>query len=220
MGPLSGLRCLRQRNEMIDDIHIALVDDDPAVLDSLRLYLERNGVRVSCFLAAEEFLATKNFERTFDCVVSDVRMPGLSGIDLVRETVAQGGSIRVILITAHGDVEMAVGAIKLGAFDFIEKPFDEKRLLDRIRQAVGHARHARDDAADLQQLRARVDSLTHRQREVMELAAAGLSNKEIALRLRISPRTVEIHRAWMMERMQAHNLAELVRIVMQLSARS
>jgi len=220
MEPLCGLRCLRQRDEMVDDIHIALIDDDPAVLDSLRLYLERNGVRVSCFLAADEFLATKDFERSFDCVVSDVRMPGLSGIDLVRETVAQGGSIRVILITAHGDVEMAVEAIKLGAFDFIEKPFDEKRLLDRIRQAVGHARHARDDATDLHQLRARVDSLTPRQREVMELAAAGLSNKEIALRLRISPRTVEIHRAWMMERMQAHNLAELVRIVIQLNARS
>src|SRR5262249_38071346 len=130
MEPLCGLRCLRQRDEMVDDIHIALIDDDPAVLDSLRLYLERNGVRVACFLAADEFLATKDFERSFDCVVSDVRMPGLSGIDLVRETVAQGGSIRVILITAHGDVEMAVEAIKLGAFDFIEKPFDEKRLLD------------------------------------------------------------------------------------------
>jgi two-component system response regulator FixJ len=147
-------------------------------------------------------------------------MPGLSGIDLVREMAARGISVPIILITAHGDVEMAVGAIKLGAFDFIEKPFDEKRLLESIRTTVSHTRQARDDAADLRELRARADSLTERQREVMELAAAGLANKEIALRLHISPRTVEIHRAWMMERMQARNLAELVRMVTRLNTRS
>jgi FixJ family two-component response regulator len=205
---------------MADDIHITLIDDDPAVLDSLRLYLERNGVRVSCFSAAEGFLATKDAQRSFDCVVADVRMPGLSGIDLVRQIGALGASIPIILITAHGDVDMAVTAIKLGAFDFIEKPFDEKRLLESIRVAVSQTQLARDKGANLRELRARADGLTDRQREVMELAAAGLSNKEIALRLRISPRTVEIHRAWMMERMQARNLAELVRMVMQLNASS
>jgi len=204
---------------MIDHIHVALIDDDPAVLDSLQLYLERNGVKVSCFLTAEDFLVTVPVERSFDCVVTDVRMPGRSGIDLIREMAAQGTTIRVILITAHGDVEMAVRAIKLGAFDFIEKPFDERRLLESIRQAVGPAREAHD-AVELRQLRARAESLTERQREVMELAAAGLSNKEIAMRLRISPRTVESHRAWMMERMQARNHAELVRRVMQLNASS
>jgi two-component system response regulator FixJ len=204
---------------MIDHIHVALIDDDPAVLDSLQLYLERNGVKVSCFSTAEDFLVTVPVERSCDCVVTDVRMPGRSGIDLVREMAAQGATIRVILITAHGDVEMAVRAIKLGAFDFIEKPFDERRLLESIRQAVGPAREAHD-AVELRQLRARAESLTERQREVMELAATGLSNKEIAMRLRISPRTVESHRAWMMERMQARNLAELVRKVMQLNASS
>ncbi len=205
---------------MADDIHIALIDDDRAVLDSLRLYLERNGIRVSCFSAAEGFLATKDLERSLDCVVADVRMPRLSGIDLVRQMVGRGSSIPIILITAHGDVDMAVAAIKLGAFDFIEKPFDEKRLLESIRAAVSRTRQARDDAADLRELRTRVDTLTDRQREVMQLAGAGLSNKEIALRLRISPRTVEIHRAWMMERMQARNLAELVRMVMRLNVGS
>jgi FixJ family two-component response regulator len=205
---------------MANDIQIGLIDDDPAVLDALRLFLERNSVRVSCFAAAELFLATKDIEGSFDCVVADVRMPGLSGVDLVREMAARGISVPIILITAHGDVEMAVGAIKLGAFDFIEKPFDERRLLEIIRTTVSRTRHARDDAADLRKLRARADSLSERQREVMELAAAGLANKEIALRLRISPRTVEIHRAWMMERMQARNLAELVRMVMRLNASS
>jgi FixJ family two-component response regulator len=220
MGLSCGSRCLRRWHPMADDIHIGLIDDDPAVLDSLRLYLTRNGMRVSCFAATEAFLVTKDIERAFDCVVADIRMPGLSGIDLIREMEARNISVPVILITAHGDVETAVGAIKLGAFDFIEKPFDEKRLLESIRTTVSHTRQARDDAADLRELRARADSLTERQREVMELAAAGLANKEIALRLRISPRTVEIHRAWMMERMRARNLAELVRIVMRLKVSS
>jgi two-component system response regulator FixJ len=205
---------------MDDGIHIGLIDDDPAILDSLRLYLERNDVQVSCFAAAEPFLATRDIERSIDCVVADVRMPGLSGIDLVRQMTARSLSIPVILITAHGDIDMAVAAIKLGAFDFIEKPFDEKRLLESIRTTVSHTRQARDYSTDLRELRARVESLTKRQREVMEFAAAGLSNKEIALRLRISPRTVEIHRAWMMERMQARNLAELVRMVMRLDTQS
>jgi two-component system response regulator FixJ len=213
----SSLPYLQRRNHMIDDIHIALIDDDPAVLDSLRLYLERNGARVSCFLAADDFFARGGVRRTFDCVVTDVRMPGLSGIDLVGKMAALGSHIPIILITAHGDIEMAVGAIKCGAFDFIEKPFDERRLLDSIQHAVSHAREAKNGSGDLQQLQARADSLTDRQREVMELAATGLSNKEIAMRLRISPRTVESHRAWMMERMQARNLADLVRKAIQLN---
>jgi two-component system response regulator FixJ len=204
---------------MTNDIHIALIDDDPAVLDSLRLYLERNGVKVSCFSAAESFLADTKVKRSFDCVVADVLMPGLSGIDLVRHMASLGNSIPIILITAYGQIEMAVGAIKLGAFDFIEKPFDEQRLLQSIEEAVGHTGDTLDDSVDLRQLRDRADSLTDRQREVMELAATGMSNREIALRLRISPRTVESHRAWMMERMQARNLADLIRKVIQLNSR-
>jgi len=204
---------------MSDGIHIALIDDDPAVLDSLRLYLGLNGVTTSCFSAAEDFLATTKIRTSFDCVVADVRMPGLSGIDLVRQMASLGNPIPIILITAHGEVEMAVGAIKFGAFDFISKPFDEKRLLKSILEAVSPAPKTGDDSADLTELRARADSLTDRQREVMQLAATGLSNKEIALRLRISHRTVENHRAWVMERMQARNLAELVRKMIKLNPR-
>jgi two-component system response regulator FixJ len=201
-------------------IRVALIDDDAAVLDSLRLYLERNDVVVSSFSTADAFLAILGDASSVDCVVADVRMPGLSGIDLVREMRAHNGKRPIILITAHGDVDMAVAAIKLGAFDFIEKPFDERRLLESIRTAVEQVFPAQTPAAnDVDELKQRVAGLTDRQRQVMELAAAGLSNKEIALRLGISPRTVENHRAWMMERMGARNLAELIRLVTRLGTR-
>lgn len=199
-------------------MHVALIDDDPAVLDSLKLYLERQGVAVTCFASADAFVAGKDQDNdeALDCIVADVRMPGLSGLDLVRRFAAEGRATPVVLITGHGDIDMAVAAIKLGAFDFIEKPFDESRLLEAVRNAAGAARQKQIADAELADLRTRFDGLTERQRQVLELAVAGLSNKEIAGRLGISFRTVEIHRAWMMERMGARNLAELVRMEMQL----
>jgi two-component system, LuxR family, response regulator FixJ len=197
---------------------VALIDDDPAVLDSLRLYLERQGMMVSCFATADAFLACSDHAEKFECIVADVRMPGMSGLELVQHLAAAGTSTPVILITGHGDVDMAVAAIKLGAFDFIEKPFDESRLLESIQNANSDARHKQLATAELSDLRSRFGSLSERQRQVLELAVAGLSNKEIATRLGISPRTVEIHRAWMMERMGARNLAELVRMEIQIKA--
>jgi two-component system response regulator FixJ len=197
-------------------MHVALIDDDPAVLDSLKLYLERQGIAVTCFASADAFVGCT--DEGFDCVVADVRMPGLSGLDLVRRFGAQGRATPVILITGHGDIDMAVAAIKLGAFDFIEKPFDESRLLETVRNAAGEARQKHAVHAELADLRMRFEGLTERQRQVLELAVEGLSNKEIAGRLGISFRTVEIHRAWMMERMGARNLAELVRMEMQIKS--
>ncbi len=198
---------------MADPIHIALIDDDEAVLDSLGLYLGRQEIKTACFDTADAFLQTP--AAAYDCVVSDVRMPGLSGLDLVRRLKEKGPLPPIILITGHGDVDMAGSAIKLGAFDFIEKPFDESRLLASIKNAVDEARRHMGRSAEIEQLRARFDSLSERQRQVMELAVAGLSSKEIGVRLHISTKTVENHRAWVMERIGARNLAELVRLAMQ-----
>lgn len=204
---------------MVDPIHIALIDDDAAVLDSLRLYFTRHELKTSCFNSAEEFLTALDRSTQFDCVVSDVRMPGLSGLDLVTQLNARGFIRPIILITGHGDVDMAVAAIKIGAFDFIEKPFDENRLLASIRNSVEQGRQHMSDDAEREKLQSRFNSLSSRQRQVMELAVAGLSSKEIGKRLKISSKTVENHRAWVMERIGARNLAELVRMAMQLQLR-
>jgi two-component system response regulator FixJ len=192
-------------------MHVALIDDDPAVLDSLTQYLKRQAIVVSGYVTADAFVASQE-SPPFDCVVADVRMPGLSGIDLVRHFAEEGCATPIILITGHGDVDMAVAAIKLGAFDFIEKPFDESRLLESIHNATANASSRQRTAAELAEMRARLETLTERQRQVLDLAVTGLSNKEIAERLGISFRTVENHRAWMMERMGARNLADLVRM--------
>jgi len=201
---------------MSDPIHLALIDDDEAVLDALRHYFARRNIRPSCFQLAEDFLAAIDQEERFDCVVSDIRMPGLSGLDLAYRLNEGRIAWPIILITGHGDIDMAVAAIKNGAFDFIEKPFDEARLLTSIQQAVAKGRQAESDAAELKDLAVRFDALSGRQRQVMELVAAGLSSKEIGSQLNISPKTVDNHRAWLMERIGARNVAELVRMAMKI----
>jgi len=178
--------------------------------------LARQSIRTSTFQAAREFLEALDRHEQFDCVVSDVRMPGMSGLDLMKHLNERGYAGPVILITGHGDVDMAVGAIKNGAFDFIEKPFDEARLLTSIRQGAERMRQNKSEAAEIDELQTRFDSLSARQREVMELAVAGLSSKEIGIRLNISPKTVENHRAWVMERIGARNVADLIRKAMKI----
>jgi two-component system response regulator FixJ len=191
---------------------IALIDDDEAVLDSLRLLLEGRGMLVQGFRCAEQFL-TGDREH-LSCIVSDVRLPGLSGLDLLRELNKQVGGAPLILITGHGDVPMAVSAIKAGAFDFIEKPFDAERLIVIIEEACTVGRRKRVKQEQQAQILECIAEMPRRQREVMQLVADGLSNKQIAIRLGISPRTVENYRAWVMERLGATNLADLVRKVM------
>jgi two-component system response regulator FixJ len=149
-------------------------------------------------------------------VVSDIRMPGMSGLELQRELRKRDAAVPVILITGHGDIAMAVTAIKDGAFDFIEKPFDAERLVDIINLAILRGQRARSEHDALAHLQALVADLSPRQTEVMRLVAEGFSNKEIAQKLDISPRTVENYRAWVMERIGAKNLADLVRKVMVL----
>lgn len=205
---------------MNEAIHIALVDDDAAVLDSLRLYFARRQVSASCFASADALLASLESGAKPDCIVSDIRMPGMSGLDLIHRLKERRSTAPLILITGLGDIEMAVSAIKDGAFDFIEKPFDESRLLASVQKAAALGRQRARDAAEIDKLRSRFDTLSARQRQVMELAVAGMSNKEIASRLDISPKTVENHRAWVMERMEAKSLAELVRIALKIEERA
>jgi RNA polymerase sigma factor (sigma-70 family) len=204
---------------MADPIRVALIDDDPAVLDSLRLYFERKKLQIDCFSTSNEFLAAVDRSAQFDCIVSDVRMPGMSGLELVGHLKTRGFSRPIVLITGHGDIDMAVSAIKLGAFDFIEKPFDEGRLLASIEEAVERYREQISGAGELEQLRSRFNSLSPRQRQVMELIVAGLSSKEIGARLNLSAKTVDNHRAWVMERIGARNLAELVRMAIDIQRR-
>ncbi len=204
---------------MTEPVHIALVDDDAAVLDSLQLYFARHQVTASCFASAETLIADLDDGAQPECIVSDIRMPGMSGLDLLRYLKERRAAAPLILITALADIEMAVSAVKNGAFDFIEKPFEESRLLASTRTAVALRRQQASDAVEIETLRSRFNMLSARQRQVMELAVAGMSNKEIGYRLDISPKTVENHRAWLMERMDAKSLAGLVRIAMKMEER-
>ncbi len=190
---------------------IALIEDDEAVLDSLRQLLESRGMAVRCFTSAEAFLASGG---TAACIVSDVRMPGLSGLDLQRALDARGSAAPLILITGHGDVAMAVTAMRDGAFDFIEKPYDAEKLIASIESALAAGQKLRTREADRLEVRQRIAELSPRQRQVMDLVAKGRSSKQIAIALDISHRTVENYRAWVMERLGAANVAELVRKVL------
>jgi two-component system, LuxR family, response regulator FixJ len=196
---------------------VALIDDDEAILHSLRLLLEGRGMTVDCFSSAASFLAALG-TRAPNCVVSDVRMPGLSGLELQAELKKRDSTVPVILITGHGDISMAVDAIKAGAFDFLEKPFDDEHLVASITAAVERGQKLRLEQSERTDLETRIAELSPRQREIMDLVVQGYANKEIALRLDISPRTVENYRAWVMEKMGARNLADLVRKAMSLES--
>jgi two-component system, LuxR family, response regulator FixJ len=188
---------------------VSLVDDDPDVLDAVGMLLRARGHKVECYSSAKALLEAPPVP---GCIVSDVRMPDVTGLDLLREVVAKGDLRPLIFLTGHGDVEMAVQAIKLGAFDFIEKPFAEDRLLDAIDSALALASDSRASNDELQELRERYDTLTDRQRDTMLLLVKGMGNKEIGTQLGISSRTVEIHRTWVMNKMAAKTLADLVRM--------
>jgi two-component system response regulator FixJ len=197
-------------------IGVALVDDDEAVLDSLKTYLERRGLAVTTFSSAPELLRFVDSGRQFDCVVTDVRMPDMSGVELQSALASRNCTWPLILITGHGDVGMAVFALKAGAADFIEKPTDDQRLLASIQEAVAAARERTREKLELTGIEKRYRELSERQREVMGLAVQGIANKEIAAKLGISPRTVEHYREHVMERMQAGTFAELVHMAVRL----
>lgn len=194
---------------------VFLVDDDEAVRDSLSMLVRAAGLEVECFADPEAFLATFDPER-HGCVVLDLRMPHRNGIEVFEAIRARGGPIPVLFLSAHGTVPLAVRAMRRGALDFLEKPVDHHTLLERIRRAVRHDREARGRYDDVGHLVRRHAALTEREREVFALVVEGHPNKIVADRLHVSPKTVEAHRARVMEKMGADSLAELVRMAMKL----
>ncbi|MGE5201285.1 MAG: response regulator FixJ [Acidobacteriota bacterium] len=191
---------------------VHIVDDDEAVRDSLSALLESMGFTVATYDSAEAFLAAP--AASGSCIVVDVRMPGMGGLELQEEIARRGSRIPVIVMTGHADVSLAVRAMKAGAFDFVEKPFDETALVGAIRRACDLGREVARSVAAGTALRERLALLTPREREVLDALVAGKANKIIAYELSISPRTVEIHRARVMEKMQARTLADLVRMTL------
>lgn len=190
---------------------VFVVDDDQAMRSSLQWLIESVGLNVECFDSAEGFLDSYYPGRP-GCLLLDVRMPGMSGLELQDYLKNNEIRIPVIIITGHGDVPMSVRAMKAGAIDFIEKPFNDEMLLDSIRNALSLDEDQRDLQAEMAELASRLAHLTPREHEVMNMVTNGKSNKEIANTLGVSAKTVEAHRAKVMEKMQAQSLAELVRM--------
>ena len=195
---------------------IFIVDDDPAMRDALTLMLRGAGFRARAFVSADDFLGDLPTDASA-CVVTDVRMPGVEGPELVRRLkTLRGDSWPVIVITGHADVPLAVQLMKAGVSDFIEKPFDPQQILDSVGHCIASLSGLEAERAAREEAQGRLASLTNRERQVFDALIDGCSNKEIALRLEISPRTVEIFRAKVMTKMQAPNLSTLVRIGMRL----
>lgn len=194
---------------------IFLVDDDEPVRDAIGMLLDTVGIPYQGFASATEFLAAYDGNQR-GALVLDIRMPGMSGLELQQVLVERNANLPIVFITGHGDVPMAVEAMKRGAFDFIRKPFRDQELLDRIQEALSLEATQHASQADLDAARHRAESLTPREREVFERVAAGQANKVVAIELGISERTVEIHRSQVMQKMNARNLAELVRMKLNL----
>jgi two-component system, LuxR family, response regulator FixJ len=189
---------------------VFIVDDDPAICDSLSMLLQSAGYETQTFGSAVELLHSEA-PGTLGCLIVDVRMPGMDGLTLQKELTARHSPLQVIVMTGHGAIPLAVDAMKSGAVDFLVKPFEEGMLLGSVRRALERASTAGHQAIETRQAAEGYASLTEREKQVLELIVAGKANKVIAHELAISPRTVEIHRAHIMEKMDAANLADLVR---------
>ena len=201
---------------MAQDAAIFVVDDDPHVRDSLAMLLQASGYAPQCYESAAAFLAGEA-PKTGGCLIVDVQMPEMNGLELQNELAARRSPLTVIIMTGHGDIPIAVQAMKAGALDFLEKPFDDEVMLESVRRALERASSAANQSEAAREAQTHLALLTDREREVLDLIVAGKANKVIAHELSISPRTVEIHRARVMEKMGARNLADLVRKVLSLS---
>ncbi len=193
---------------------VFIVDDDDAVRESLEFLMKSIDQPAESFASAQEFLDAYDQDKP-GCLLLDIRMPGMSGLELQEKLDEMHAVIPVIFITGHGDVPMAVNAIKAGAADFIQKPFRDQELIDRIKEVLEDDAENRADRLEKSEVIKRMETLTERENEVMEQVVAGKANKVVAIDLNVSQRTVEIHRANVMEKMKAKSLAQLVRLVMK-----
>ena len=192
---------------------VYVIDDDDAVRHSLEFLLRAAGINVCCFDSAKAFLAALP-DITSGCIVTDVRMPDISGIDLLRKVKERNLELPVIVVTGHGDISLAVEAMKIGAVDFLEKPFDDDQLIAAVRASLSGTADTAARNAELAQVHDKLAALSNREREVLDGLVAGKANKVIAFDLGISPRTVEIYRANLMTKMAANSLSDLVRMAM------
>jgi FixJ family two-component response regulator len=190
---------------------VFVVDDDASIRDALSLLISLKGLRASVFTSAEDFLAVYDISWR-GCLLTDLKMPGMSGLDLQTALQDKGVTLPVVVLTAHGDVSTTRTALKNGAVDFLEKPVDDSVLIDVLMNAIRIDGERHRASAERTQTAARIGRLTARERDVLDLLAEGLQHREIAERLAISPRTVEVYKARMMEKLQCRTLAEVVRI--------
>jgi two-component system response regulator FixJ len=202
--------------EAAGTVHV--VDDDPAIRESIAMLLEASGIHARVYDSAAAFLAVAEGLR-HGCVLTDVHMPGMDGLTLQQQLAALDCTLPVIVMTGHGEVPMAVRALKAGATDFLEKPFEDEQLLQAVRNALELSRRAQAEAAGSADMAARLAALTPREREVLDRLVAGQANKTIAFDLGTSPRPVEVQRARVMEKMGARSLADLVRMTIGLDRR-
>ncbi len=192
---------------------VFIVDDDPSIRFAMQALMDSVNLPHEIFASADEFLDKVTDQRP-GCLVLDIRMPGLGGLELQEELIKRGNTVPIIFITGHGDVPMAVEAMQKGAVDFIQKPFRDQDLLDRVREALTTDKERREEQQKHAEVAERLGRLTNREREVFDLVVTGKPNKVIAYELGVSQRTVEIHRARVMEKMQARSLADLVKMHM------
>jgi len=202
---------------MNTDVTVFVVDDDPCIRDSLRFLLEAIKLDVETFESAEAFLQQVDTDHA-GCLILDVRMPGMTGLELQEALLARTSTLPIIILTGHGDVPMAVRAMGQGSFDFVQKPFNGPQLREKVQAAIAHSQELLSKKSSRTEIMSRYDTLTPREKEVMAMILAGKANKVIAIEMKVALRTIEVHRHRVMEKMQVRSVADLIHAAMQLKS--